>query len=589
MPIKFSAILFTTVLLLTVSCGSSDTNTATSAPPAEQPSTAETSPPVEIEPTVLDRLRNESWRGDIDGMVERRYIRALVLYNKTNFFYDGPQPRGISYEALKEFEKFLNTKLNTGNQPVHMVFIPVTRDEGLKRMQGGRGDIAVSNVPIIPETQAIMDFSDPVREGANEIVVTGPSAPPIATIDDLAGKEVFVRKTSRYWPNLVRLNEQFKAAGKPEIILKEADSNLEDEDILNMVSVGLAGITVMDDLVAGLWVKVFEGLTAHTDVQIASGDKIGWGVQKNTPKFVALVNEFVKDHKAGTSFGNTLLLRYLKDTKWATNNTAPGEHEKFKNAVTFFKKYAGQYDFDWLMIAAQAYQESQIDQSRRSAAGAVGVMQIKPSTADDKSINIQNVDTDMEKNINAGVKYLDFVSSRYFKDAKMNRMNRGLFAFAAYNAGPARVVQLRKKAEGLDPNVWFNNVELIAAREIGAETVTYVSNIYKYYIAYKMVADDGLSTSERLRHTIDWTDAAALDNRRKPRGAMGAEIWVKIDGPPPGNEEDCRFLTLDAFTPYMKEYAPTESGKMAHYMIRFRMRDGSVSAWGETVSAIIAG
>ena len=98
-----------------------------------------------------------------------------------------------------------------------------------------------------------------------------------------------------------------------------------------------------------------------------------------------------------------------------------------------------------------------------------------------------------------------------------------------------------------------------------------------------------VDTSERLRHTLNWTDAATLDNKKKPRGAMGAEIWVKIDGPPPGNESDCTFLTLDSATPYMKEYSPAEAGKMAHYMIRWRMRDGSVSAWGETVSATITG
>lgn len=448
-------------------------------------------PPVEIDPSILEKLKTEKWSGDVNGLIERRTIRALVLYNKTNFFYDGPQPRGVTYEALKEFEKFLNAKLNTGSKPVYMVFIPVSRDEMLKRMTDGRGDIAASNIPITPELKQIVDFSDPVRAEVKEIVVTGPSAPAITAVDDLAGKEVFVRKFSRYWPNLERLNAQFKQAGKPEIVLKEADANLEDEDILNMVSAGVVGITVMDDLVAEFWSKVYEGLNVRADLTLASGDQIGWATQKGTPELQKLINEFVAGHKIGTSFGNTILNRYLKDTKWAKNNTRPEEMERFKTAVAFFKKYGAEYNFDWLMIAAQAYQESGIDQSRRSGAGAVGVMQIKPSTAEDKAIGISGVDADIEKNINAGVKYLNYMSDRYFKDSKINKANRPLFAFAAYNAGPARVAELRKQAEaqGLDPNVWFNNVELIAAQKIGAETVTYVSNIYKYYIAYKMVAE----------------------------------------------------------------------------------------------------
>lgn len=478
------------------SCGSNTQNenqAVSLEPPAVlSETTTEEQPPAEIDPTLLERLRTEKWTGDIDGMLDRRHIRALVLYSKTGFFYDGPQPRGISYEGLKEFESFLNKKLNTGNKPVQIVFLPVTREEGLKRMAEGRGDIAVANIPIIPEMSKFADLSDPVRENVKQLVITGPSAPPITAIDDLAGKEIFVRKLSRYYPTLVRLNEQFKQSGKPEMILRIADENLQDEDILNMVGAGVVGITIMDDLVAGLWVKVFEGLNVHNDLALVNDDRIGWAVQKNTPQFLALVNEFVKDHKEGTSFGNTLILRYAKDAKFAKNNTLPGEMEKYKAAVGLFKKYGDQYGFDWLMIAAQAYQESTIDQSKSSPAGAYGVMQIKPSTAAGNPINIQNIDTNMENNINAGVKYLDYIVDVNFKDAKFDKLNRELFAFAAYNAGPARVAGLRKKAEaqGLDPNKWFNNVELVAAKEIGAETVTYVSNIYKYYVAYKLVSDD---------------------------------------------------------------------------------------------------
>ena len=450
----------------------------------------EDSQPVELEPSLLERLKNEKWIGDLDGLKERRYIRALVLYNKTNFFYDGPQPRGVTYEAIKEFEKFLNAKLETGNQPVYMVFIPVNREEMYERMTSGRGDIAASNIAITPEFKQKVDFSDPVRSDVKEVVVTGPSGPEIATLDDLAGKEVYVRKLSRYWPNLERLNARFKQSGMPEIILKEADPNLEDEDILDMVNAGVVGITVMDDLVAEFWSKVHDRLTVHSDAVLAEGDQIGWATQKGTPQFQKLINEFVAGHKVGTAFGNTILQRYLKDIKRVKNNTTVEEMEKFTAAVGFFKKYGGEYDFDWLMLEAQAYQESGIDQSRRSNAGAVGVMQIKPSTAADKSINVHGVEDDMEKNINAGVKYLRYVADLYFKDPKIKKQDKTLFAFAAYNAGPARVSQLRKQAEaeGLDPNVWFNNVEIIAAQRIGSETVTYVSNIYKYYVAYKMVA-----------------------------------------------------------------------------------------------------
>ena len=98
-----------------------------------------------------------------------------------------------------------------------------------------------------------------------------------------------------------------------------------------------------------------------------------------------------------------------------------------------------------------------------------------------------------------------------------------------------------------------------------------------------------VDTSARMRHTLEWRDSATPENKRKPKGAMGAEIWVKIDGTPPGNEKDCTFLTLDAFTPYLAEYDAADAGKTAHYMLRWHMRDGTNGAWGETVSATITG
>lgn len=103
------------------------------------------------------------------------------------------------------------------------------------------------------------------------------------------------------------------------------------------------------------------------------------------------------------------------------------------------------------------------------------------------------------------------------------------------------------------------------------------------------VPEAQVDTGDRLRHTIHFRDAASLGNKRKPRGVMGCEIWVKLGNPPPGNEKDCTFLTLDSKTPHLVEYEPGDAGQTAHYMLRWRMQDGSVGAWGETESATITG
>jgi membrane-bound lytic murein transglycosylase MltF len=170
------------------------------------------------------------------------------------------------------------------------------------------------------------------------------------------------------------------------------------------------------------------------------------------------------------------------------NSLNDADLERFKEAIEFFQKYSNQYGFDWLMIAALAYQESRIDQSKRSPAGAIGVMQLLPSTAADPNVNIPDI-REMENNIHAGVKYLRFMRDRYFENERMDNLNKMLFSFASYNAGPAKVSQLRRQArkKGLDPNIWFRNVEIMAAKRIGRETVQYVSNIYKYYVAYRLI------------------------------------------------------------------------------------------------------
>jgi membrane-bound lytic murein transglycosylase MltF len=266
-----------------------------------------------------------------------------------------------------------------------------------------------------------------------------------------------------------------------------------------MVNAGLIPMIVMDSHKAHFWAQVFKKINVHDDIAVRHGGEIAWAFRKNSSKLKAIVNEFVKGHKKGTMIGNMLLKRYLQSTRYVKNALDDKEIQKFSSMVSVFKKYAGKYDFDHLMIAALAYQESGLDHSKRSNKGAVGVMQILPSTAADPSINVPDIEK-LENNIHAGTKYLRFIIERYYRNEPMDDTNKMLFGFASYNAGPARVRGLRKKATamGLDPNVWFYNVEVATAREIGRETVQYVSNIYKYYIAYRLVLAQ-LEKKEELR------------------------------------------------------------------------------------------
>ena len=351
--------------------------------------------------------------------------------------------------------------------------------------------MALGNIVVTPERKKLVTFSTPVWTGVNEVVVTSKDAPPIASVDDLAGREVFVNKLTTYYEHLTALNAEFAKSGKPAIKITAVDDQFDDEDILEMTNAGVYPVTVMKDYLARPWGDVLPNLAVHSDVTISTGGDVAWVYRDGCPKLAEVVNAFIETHKQGTAFGNMIFARYFSNTKWIKNAIANDDLARLRPTVELFKKYAGEYDFDWLMVAAQAYQESGIDQSVRSPVGAVGVMQVLPSTAAGNPINITGIENDPDQNIHAGVKYMRFMMDEYFKDAQMNRVNKCLFAFASYNAGPAKVARLRKEAEtrGLDPNVWFQNVELIAAQRIGRETVTYVANIYKYYVAYKMVVD----------------------------------------------------------------------------------------------------
>ncbi|MDH3597943.1 MAG: transglycosylase SLT domain-containing protein, partial [Rhodospirillales bacterium] len=336
------------------------------------------------------------------------------------------------------------------------------------------------------ERRKLVDFSDPYLEDVSEILVTGPAAPKLESLEDLAGQEIYVRQSSSYYESLVRLNKTLRSAGKTEVSLIPADENLEDEDLLEMVNAGLIPMIVMDSHKAEFWEQIFADIELRPDLAVNRGGRIAWAVRKGSPELVKEINVFVKKHKKGTLVGNILFQRYLKDTNWVRNALSGGEIKRFQETLGLFKKHAKEFGFDSLMIAAQAYQESRIDQSKRSPRGAIGIMQILPSTAADPNVDVHGIE-ETENNILAGIKYLRFIADRYFADEGMDPLNRLLFAFAAYNAGPAKISRLRRRAarEGLDPNVWFRNVELVAAKVIGRETVQYVSNIYKYHIAYK--------------------------------------------------------------------------------------------------------
>ena len=247
-------------------------------------------------------------------------------------------------------------------------------------------------VTVRPELEKLVAFSEPTRTNVSQVVVTGPGAPPIATVDDLAGQEVFVRKASPYHESLTRLNEQLKARGKPAVVINEAPDVLEDDDVLEMVNAGLAPITVVDDYLAEFWKQVFTNINVHQDITLRSGGSLAVAFRKENPRLREAVNKWIRKHGKGDAFRNVLERRYLKSVKYVKNAAADAERRKLQAVIELFKKYGAQYNVDYLLMAAQGYQESTLDHSVKSPVGAIGVMQVMPATG--KELKVGDISRD---------------------------------------------------------------------------------------------------------------------------------------------------------------------------------------------------
>ena len=468
---------------------------------ATSPVAAQPAAPASASASKLRALPTEAsaWTGDFDGMLERRHIRVLVPFSRTLFYNDKGRERGITAETARAFEQYLNKKYKAqlGKRPITLYLVPTTRDELLEGVAQGMGDIAAGNLTVTDARRQLVDFVAPPDAKPNrEIVLGGAKAAPVATAEALSGKTVHVRWTSSYHDSLVALNQRLAQDGKPAVKLVAVPDELEDEDMMEMLNVGLLDYIVVDDWKAKMWAPVLPKMQLNEGAVVREGGLVGWAFRKDSPRLAAELNDFHANHLKKLGVSNALLQQHSRRIKALKDAGADADAQRFKELLVLFQKYGEKYNFDPLMLAAQGYQESQLNQQAKSHVGAIGVMQIMPATGAELKVGDIRV---TEANIHAGAKYMDQLMTRYFKDADFSPANRALFAFASYNAGPGNIAKMRKEAEkrGLDPDKWFNNVELVTAEKIGIETTTYVRNIFKYYTSYKLTLEARRSATRR--------------------------------------------------------------------------------------------
>lgn len=465
--------------------------------PTQADNTTSKSKSITPKSSIIDRIQ-KPFTGDLDAIRKRHIIRVLVSHTRTNFFLTSKGFRGLEHDLLKAYEAYLNRGPRKQRYETHLTFIPLPFSEILTKLQQGYGDIAASGLTITPERQKSVDFTSPYITDVEEILVSNTQSPPIKRLQDLAGKQVIVVGDSSYIIHLEKLNQTLGVMGLAPIEIVRADPLLEAEDLLELVNEHIYDYTVVDSHIGEIWSKVLENIKLHTNFVLYHNGKIAWAIQKNHPKLKASLNHFIQAYaKPGRFLGNAVYKKYFEDTYWIKKPLTHDLLKKVKCLQYYFEIYAEYYGFDWKLIAALAYQESRFNQHKKSNMGAIGIMQIKPSTSKDKNVDIPHINK-LENNIEAGVKYLAFLRDRYFSDPRYTPEDRNNFALAAYNAGPARILQLQQDARrhGLNPYKWFYNVESLARNEIGRETVNYVTSIQKMKVF--LTASRRLEENKRL-------------------------------------------------------------------------------------------
>ncbi len=430
----------------------------------------------------LPTSRANTYVGDFDALHSKGVIRILVSPDLGFYHMENGRPKGIAAEHIQHFED----ALKESHPLLRVIVFPVDRSDIIEKVEQGFGDIGIANLTITEKRLQKIDFTQPLRQDIVEYLVTSASAPALTEIEQLAGKKVWVKVASSHLDSVLQLNEELTSTGHKPIEIQLVGDDLQDLDLLALLESNEISATIVDSHKLKLWTQLSDKIQIHEDITLRNKGEVAWAIRKNSPLLNKEINDYLASSKQGTLLGNIIDNRYLKRTKWMSRASDAAKNEERAQLKVIFGLYGDMYDIDWMILLAQAFQESTLDHSRVSHRGAVGIMQVMPKTALDWYVDINNV-YDLENNIHAGAKYLRFIHDRYFDKPEISKENKVYFSLAAYNAGPAKIRRMRAIAKelGYNHNKWFNNVEIVAKANISNEPVTYVANIKRYFTIYK--------------------------------------------------------------------------------------------------------
>jgi len=428
------------------------------------------------------------WSGTYSEMIQRGEIRIAVPYDRTIYINDKGTPRGLSVEIAKGLAKWINAKyaIQLKGKAVSVKLLPTINSQLLNTVPAGQADIAIGNIglyePIANSQALIVNHASKVEQ---EVLVTGPSSPPVEKLIDLSGQTVYGSRNTNFHTTLSAVNRELKQAGKLPVNLISPLGDLDDEDLLEMLNAGLISYVIVGDWKYRLWQSIYKNIVAHEDLSAKDAGWVGWVVRSNNRDLNDDLFAFYQSddfENSRRAFRQEDYKEHLKGLKDPIDKTA---WARFESMRPLFDRFGAEYKLNPLFIASLGFQETLLNQNAVSAVGAIGVMQLMPTTG--MSLGVGDIHL-LEPNIHAGADYMNQLISKYFPDAHFDGNNRSLFAVASYNIGPNNVAKARDQARqlGFDPDQWFGNVEFIATERMGYEPMIYVRNVYKYYMSYRL-------------------------------------------------------------------------------------------------------
>ena len=444
-------------------------------------------PNVALSEPVSEILSKSRWTGTYEAMRARGVVRLAVSYNPSLYYKDQGVVKGLMVEVAKDFSLWLDRKYGSVNDAngIKVVLVPVLSGKSPEAVLNGIADVAVVNVT---ERLMLSDRYEGLTQvdtsPLSEVLVTNAElANQPKSFADMAGHVVHSSAPVRFRRSLSIENAKLALLDKAPIQVIEENNALTDEDLLQMVDANLLGGVFVDDWKADLWKSALPDIRVHPNIRLIDQGNVGWLVRNNDAQLADDLNRFAHELMAGGRLDRYRKTIFSKQVRSMKDPTQDKLWARFMRLYPTFKKYGRQYNLDPLLLASLGFQESVLDVNVRSGNGAVGIMQILPSTGKHLGvINLRNADA----NIYAATKYMNQILNTYFSGSRLDKFNRTLFAIAAYNAGPNAISKMAIRAgdEGLDANVWLNNVEIIASDRLGTGVTSYVRNVYKYYVIY---------------------------------------------------------------------------------------------------------